>query len=378
MKEGWKTTTIENACNIDYGTRVVQKKDGGTIYPVYGGGGATFCMDKFNREDCLVISRFAMSKQCTRFVSGKFFLNDSGLTLSSKIESLQQDYLDWHILALNDEIYYLGKGVAQKNLDIQSFKQIILKIPSVADQKLIVDELDLLSSIIKKKKAQLNELDNLAQSLFYEMFGDPIINEKGWEVKQLKDLSTKITNGNTPKGGSEIYVEKGIAFYRSQNVWRNRIILDDIAYIDDATHKALHNSSLLRNDILITKTGRINTENSSLGRAAIYTGEDNMANINGHVYLVRLKHEVDNKFVLYILISKAFRDLIRRVCVGGIDKRQLNKCHIEDFPIILPPLSLQQHFASKIEAIEHQKDLIKKSIKEVETLFNSRMDYYFN
>ena len=268
-------------------------------------------------------------------------------------------------------------GININNLKWSDLSKFSIPIPPLSEQQRIVSELDLLSSIIEKKKAQLKEYDQLAQSIFYDMFGDPVTNGKGWEVKKLKQICNKITNGNTPKGGSEVYVDKGIMFFRSQNVWRNHISLDDIAYIDEETHKKLHNSSLCHNDILITKTGRFNTENSSLGRASIYEGNDNMANINGHVYLVRLKPFYLPLFVLYILISNSFKELIRSVCVGGIDKRQLNKNHIEDFPIILPPFSLQQSFAEKIKAIEKQKELIKQSITDMETMFNSRMDYYF-
>ena len=378
MREGWEYQTLEDTCNIDYGTRVVQKKDKGSTYYVYGGGGATFMIDRYNRENCFIVSRFAMSPKCTRFVEGRFFLNDSGLSVSTNTEELSQRFLDKALLANNDNIYSMGKGMAQRNLDMPSFRKLQIPIPPLSEQERIVSELDLLSSIIEKKKAQLKEYDQLEQSIFYDMFGDPVENPKGWDVKKLIQISNKITNGNTPKGGSEVYVDKGIMFFRSQNVWRNQILLEDIAYIDEETHKKLHNSSLLHNDILITKTGRFNTENSSLGRASIYEGKDNEANINGHVYLVRLTHVCLPKFVLYILISESFKRLIRSVCVGGIDKRQLNKNHIEDFPIILPPLSLQQQFAEKIDAIEKQMELIKQSIAETETLFNSRMDYYFN
>ena len=95
---------LDDACFVDYGTRVVRKKDGGTIYPVYGGGGATFQMDIYNRENCLVVARFAMSQTCTRFVQGKFFLNDSGLTLRAKDKDLSQQLLDWIIISKNDLI----------------------------------------------------------------------------------------------------------------------------------------------------------------------------------------------------------------------------------------------------------------------------------
>lgn len=257
------------------------------------------------------------------------------------------------------------------------FSKIRIGIPPKSTQLAIVSELDKINELIRLKKEQLKDFDNLAQSLFYEMFGDPVENEMGWDVKKLGEISSLICNGNTPKGGSEVYVDNGILFLRSQNVWKNRLDLDDVAFIDEATHKSLKKSALNHNDLLITKTGRINTENSSLGRTALFEGEDGSANINGHVYLVRLKEGMVHKYVLYILISNSYRELIRRTCVGGIDKRQLNKNHIEDFPIILPPLPLQRLFAQRIEQIEREKSEVQKSIQDLETLLASRMQYWF-
>lgn len=257
------------------------------------------------------------------------------------------------------------------------FSKITVGIPPKSTQLAIVSELDKINELIRLKKEQLKDFDNLAQSLFYEMFGDPVENEKGWEVKKLGEVSSLICNGNTPKGGSEVYVDNGILFLRSQNVWKNRLDLDDVAFIDEATHKSLKKSALNHYDLLITKTGRVNTENSSLGRTALFEGEDGSANINGHVYLVRLKEGMVHKYVLYILISNSYRELIRRTCVGGIDKRQLNKNHIEDFPIIFPPLTLQRLFAQRVEQIEREKSEVQKSIQDLETLLASRMQYWF-
>ncbi len=140
----WRTTTIDDACNVEYGTRVVQKRDGGSIYPVYGGGGATFFMDTTNRANRVVVSRFGMSEECTRFVDGEFFLNDSGLTLSPKdTGTLLQTFLDRLTLALNDEIFALGKGSAQKKLDAPAFRGLRIAYPaSLAEQRRIVAILD--------------------------------------------------------------------------------------------------------------------------------------------------------------------------------------------------------------------------------------------
>ncbi|MBF4322714.1 restriction endonuclease subunit S [Vibrio anguillarum] len=203
------------------------------------------------------------------------------------------------------------------------------------------------------------------------MFGDPVTNPKGWEQVPLSTLSDKILNGTTPKGGSDVYVEKGIAFLRSQNVWKKRIDLDDIVYLDDVTHAKMSKSSLKYKDILITKTGRINTDNSSLGRAAIYYGKDDEANINGHVYLVRLKPDNVHEFIEFILTTKEYRDHIRSVCVGGIDKRQLNKNHIEEFPIICPPSSQQQRFVKVLHQSQKVMDNYKEQLVEAQNNFSA-------
>ena len=249
-----------------------------------------------------------------------------------------------------------NKTTGLHNLKTDSYlSSFEIKDISYAEQCQIVQQLDKVADLISLRKQQLQELDQLVKSRFIELFGDPISNPKGLPVKTLKQLSVLITNGNTPKGGSENYVTDGILFIRSQNVWRNRIELDDVAFIDESTHYNLRKSSLKHKDILITKTGRINTENSSLGRAALYLGEDDSANINGHVYLVRLDGSVVPEYVITILTSEAYRKYIRKVCVGGIDKRQINLDQVEDFPIILPPIKEQTEFATFVEQTDKLK-----------------------
>ena len=243
----------------------------------------------------------------------------------------------------------------QKYLKANHIEDLTIPMLKLDEQKLIAEQLDKLSYIIKLRTDELKKLDELIKARFVELFGDPVSNPKKWNVKKLKDLSIQINSGNTPKGGAENYVEEGIVFFRSQNVWKDRLEMDDIAYIDAKTHASMKRSSLKHGDILMTKTGRINTENSSLGRAALYLGEDDMANVNGHVYFIRLKPEVNNKFILRILISPEYRDLIRSVCVGGIDKRQLNKEHIEDFPIICPPSDIVEKYVAFVDQVDKSK-----------------------
>ena len=290
-------------------------------------------------------------------------------------------------MLFNEYLYYALQGmnfdsltdraVMGKTLNKAKLNNLSIVYNEPFMQQQIVLRLDGVNKLIESRKQQLSELSKLVKSRFNEMFGDPVLNDMGWEVTKLGELTNKISSGNTPKGGSQVYVDKGIMFFRSQNVWKNKILLDDIAYIDDKTNRNMKDTILEHGDLLITKTGRVNTENSSLGRTAQYLGQSGKANINGHVYLVRINSDISKRFILEILISNAYRDYIRRICVGGIDKRQLNKNHIEDFPIILPPLSLQNEFVDFVAQVDKSQLAIQKSLEELETLKKSLMQEYF-
>ena len=306
-----------------------------------------------------------------KYVDEPFFLGADGVKLlKSKIKDANYKYLYYALR--NARIPDTGY-----NRHFKWLKEINLEYKDAESQKNIVKTLDTVTNIIELYKVELSKLDNLIRARFVEMFGDPVKNTKGWEVKRLGELSIQINSGNTPKGGSSVYVDEGIAFFRSQNVWKDHLEMEDIVYISNDTHASMKRSGLKNGDILMTKTGRINTENSSLGRAALYVGEDDKANVNGHVYFIRLKPEVNNKFILRILVSVEYRDLIRRVCVGGIDKRQLNKEHIENFPIICPPDSLIDKYIELVDHIDKSKVEVKRALDEAQLLFDSLMQKYF-
>lgn len=393
MKQDWKYTKLSDVCHITsgYTPKSNELLTNGDI-PYY----KVADMNTIGNEVYLDYTQLYKNTPCKTFAKGSIVFPKNGAAIATNKKRVlkHESIVDLNTAAatFTNEVnnifgYYWFKNIDFKNftrggalptLDIKTLKESTFPLPSLEEQTYIVSELNRINRLIEIKKSQLNDFEILSQSLFSEMFGDPVANNKGWEVKKLKDISCLICNGNTPKGGSEVYVDTGFLFLRSQNVWKNRIELDDVAYIDEATHKSLKKSSLKHNDLLITKTGRINTENSSLGRTALFVGEDNSANIDGHVYLVRLKDGMVHKYVLYILISNSYRELIRKTCVGGIDKRQLNKDHIEDFPIIFPPIELQKKYVERVELIEKQKEQVSSTIKDLETLLASRMQYWFD
>jgi len=335
------------------------------------------------REKARIVSKDAIFITCIGSIGKIGIASDGEYAFNQQInvivpnEKVLSKYLAYNLLYNKHKLVAIANAPVVPIINKSQFSEFAVNITDKSKQSKIVGVLDKLTHIIEKRNKELSTLDDLIKARFVEMFGDAVANPMHWPIKKLKELSVQINSGNTPKGGSENYVEDGITFFRSQNVWKDRLEMDDIAYIDAATHASMKRSSLKHGDILMTKTGRINTENSSLGRAALYDGEDDMANVNGHVYFIRLKDGVNNKFILRILVSPEYRELIRSVCVGGIDKRQLNKEHIEDFPIICPPSDMVDNYIVFADQVDKSKVAVKKALDETQLLFDSLMQKYF-
>lgn len=372
--------TLNDICTLITDGSHYSPEDEGKGYPMLSV--KDMCDDHFDTTDCKYIGEEAFQKLvdngCRPQVNdvvvakdGSFLktaftvkeaqdiaLLSSIAILRPRLDIIVPDYLSYYLKSPSVyrtvSLNYIS-GTALKRIILKGLRRIPMEVPALVEQQHRVDLLNSIQSIITSRKKEIEKLDELIKARFVEMFGDPVANPMRWPVKRLKELSVQINSGNTPKGGSETYVEEGITFFRSQNVWKDHLEMEDIAYIDAETHTRMKRSSLKHGDILMTKTGRINTENSSLGRAALYDGEDDMANVNGHVYFIRLKGGVNNKFILRILVSPEYRDLIRSVCVGGIDKRQLNKEHIEDFPIICPPTDMVDDYVAFVEQVDKSK-----------------------
>ena len=373
-KHGWTYKKLGDVCNIEYGTRVVKKKDEGKLYPVYGGGGATFKMDKYNRENRVVISRFAMSPKCTRKVNGKFFLNDSGLTLRSSDLSLKQSYLDCCVLSLNDKIYLLGRGVAQKNLKVDDLVKLIIPVPGMAEQEAIVAELDEINEAIAALQQQVADLDTLAQSTFYDMFGDPVTNPKAWPVIQLGD---KCEVTSFKRVLIEDVVESGIPFIRGTELGalsklaKGQSIEFSLFITSEHYEKVKAISGVPKiGDLLIPS---INSD----GNIWILDTNAPMYFKDGRVLWIHVNHDTYTSESLKYIVSYLIRNTYSQMA-SGATFAELKLFILRELKTILPPLALQQAFAEKVEAIESAKAELNAQIAEMQTLLASRMDYYFD
>lgn len=270
---------------------------------------------------------------------------------------------------LNEEAH----GIAQKGIYLKQLAQIPIPVPPLPVQEQIVSELDLLSGIIEKKREQLKELDALAQSIFYDMFGDPITNEKGWEVKKLGE----VCKVNPSKKDTSIGLSNS----------------DIVSFLpmEDLPIKACYHSPkqtrlfsevqssytcFANNDVLMAKVTPC-FENGKIGIAS------NLMNGIGYgssEFIVIRANNIDviKEYPYFVIQNTSFIENACAQLTGTSGLRRVPRQYVENCNISIPPLPLQHQFASKIEAIERQKELIKQSISETETLFNERMQHYFS
>ena len=277
------------------------------------------------------------------------------------------EFVYWFLLFSTEYLKSLGTGATFKEISKKVVEQVDVPVPPLPEQYRIVEELDLLSNIIEKKRQQLSELDNLAQSIFYDMFGDPVTNEKGWEVKTFGE-EFEISSGGTPDTKNSAYWDNGTISWIGSNLCQNIVLYNnDCKFITDLGFEKSSTKKYYPGYVLVALVG------ATIGKVALLkfetTTNQNVAGIN-----VPKNESFTSEFVFYLLqqLYCMFE------AVGGDKFKMANLKFIRSLPLILPPLSLQQLFAQKIEAIEKQKALIKQSIAETEELFNSRMDYYFS
>lgn len=292
----------------------------------------------------------------------------SGFCVLRTTDDIERNYLFRYITSdiFTQHLMKLTTGAnypAVRDLDV---RDSTIPLPPKSTQLAIVSELDKINELIRLKKEQLKDFDNLAQSLFYEMFGDPVENEKGWEVKKLKDISREIGDGlhGTPEYSE---VDTGCYFINGNNLENGTIVIKENTKMVSEKTKAKHYIEMDDFTILVSING-------TLGKVAFYNGENVI--LGKSACYIKLEAYNDKKYIFELLKSDYFKRYAESECTGTTI-RNVSLKSMRNFRCPLPPLPLQRLFAQRIEQIEREKSEVQKSIQDLETLLASRMQYWF-
>ena len=382
MRKGWEYKKLGEVCDITMG----QSPDGNSINEANGvefHQGKTCFGDRFlgvsplysNAPTKLAEAHSVLL--CVRAPVGYPNITDRKICIGRGLCALyakgeiDNTFLYYSLLGKQSYFEKNATGSTFKAISSKTVSNTTLSIPPKSTQLAIVSELDKINELIRLKKEQLKDFGNLAQSLFYEMFGDPVENEKGWDVKKLDNVCN-ITSSK--RIFADEYTNTGIPFYRSKEVIERSkgLPISVELFISEERYNEIKEKFGVPKigDILITAVGTI-------GKIWAIDTDNKFYFKDGN--LVWLK-DIDNQLANSCFFRRLLEYLIeeyKKTNANGAAYNALTIAKLKLMSCPLPPLSLQRLFAQRIEQIEREKSEVQKSIQDLETLLASRMQYWF-
>ena len=252
---------------------------------------------------------------------------------------------------------------------IEQLKQTILQL-AVMGKLVKQDPNDEAANELLKKiarhKESLVKQGKIKENILPEVTNEqePFIIPQNWKWVRLGNITNKLGSGSTPRGGNNAYSDSGILFLRSQNIRNEGLLLDDVAFIDEATNNKMSNTIVFPNDILLNITG------GSLGRSTIFPEEAIIANVSQHVTIIRPTIIDSTPYLHSCIISPYIQNLIWGRQIGA-NREGLSKKVLEQFEIPYPPLLEQKRIISKINELFFVCDLLKEKINKTQELKSS-------
>lgn len=260
-------------------------------------------------------------------------------------------------------------AVNQSSFSITDLKRIPIPVPPMEVQQQIIAELDKINGVIEDCRELQRNLDVLAQSLFYDYFGDPIANPKNWKVIKLDSL---IHPKKNILRASKKFTQNDLITYidiSSINRNSNSISAPSVLVFGDAPSRA--QQCVKQGDLLVSLV-RPNLKNIALCRLT-----SNSLVASSGFCVLRSNNISNSNFLLHLLLSASTTEYLCSK-ISGAAYPAITENDIRDMLVPVPPLELQEKFAERIEQINAQKTAVEETIANLQTLLNSRMDYWFN
>ena len=270
-----------------------------------------------------------------------------------KADIIDREYLCYFMQSKTyyERLFNNVTGTTRKRISRKNLGNVEIYVPSKEEQKIIVKKLNLLTKIISNRTKELSYLDNLIKARFVEMFGNPITNEKGWNVEELDSVCDAIGDG---LHGTPEYDEDGkYPFINGNNLMNGVIeVTPSTKKVSEKTYKKYY-IELTDNAILLSING-------TLGKLAFYNGEEVM--LGKSACYCNLKQKINREFVYGVMKTEAFTRFLERNATASTIKN-VGLRAIRGFKLILPPEELQIKFVNFSRQIDKSKVVVPSKIK---------------
>ena len=286
--------------------------------------------------------------------------------LSIVNNTLNSNYLFWYLRSINDIIKSQRTGATIPHVNGNALKELEIPLPPLHIQEKIAEILDKADELRRKDQELQNKYDQLAQAIFIDMFGDPVKNEKGWEVKKLEEVCSKILGGGTPSKSNNSFYENGTIPWVTPKDMKREIINNSI---DKITEEAISKSSVKiipKNSLLMVIRSGI------LKRKLPVAINSEEVTVNQDMKAFIFNKEVNLYFMLHYFyaVESSILSKVRAVTADNIEFSEIKKLNT-----IIPPIHLQEEFAKKIEIINQLK--AQTNAQKSEELFQSLLQKAF-
>lgn len=285
-------------------------------------------------------------------------------------EGVLPEYLGRFLQSKVSEIRDNCTGATIPHVSKNYLESISVPLPSLATQKHIARVLEQADQLRKQAQQMESELNQLAQSLFLEMFGNPVTNPKRWATVPYADLCHRITVGIVVRP-TDYYVDYGVPALRSLNVRENRIIKENFVYFSEANNVGpLRKTRVYKGDVVLVRSGQP-------GTAAVVPEELDGVNAIDILISTPIPEKVASNYLAFFFNSSGGKKIVGASERGQIQKH-LNVGSLENAPIPVPPLSLQEEFIRRLNAIADVRRNAEENSESINITFDSLMQRSFN
>lgn len=257
------------------------------------------------------------------------------------------------------------KGTTRQRISRTNLGTIEITVPPLSEQRRIADILDKADAICRKRKEAIALTEELLRSAFLEIFGDPVTNPKGWEVKPLGDLAeiaSGVTKGKKYDGQKMVT----LPYMRVANVQDGHLVLDEVKTITVSEEDG-RRYQLRYGDVLLTEGG----DPDKLGRGAVWRSEVPDCIHQNHIFRVRPSSKVKAEFLSAIIGSERGKSYFLRAAKQTTGIATINMTQLKAFPALVPPMQLQERYVSLIAHIHAIREKQRQKCGFVEDLFGS-------
>ncbi|MBT2642871.1 restriction endonuclease subunit S [Bacillus sp. ISL-41] len=302
------------------------------------------------------------------WLGGKALLNQRVCRIKSKTLMLNERYLLYLLPKVLKDIEDKTPFVTVKHLSVKDIVDSLVYIPNITIQDKIVEALDIAKSLVDKRKAQIAVLSTLTPSVFLEMFGDPILNNKKWEIIDFQEVINEIRYGtSTPP----TFSDDGFMFIRATNIKEGKVLKKNMLFISNEEASKIQKCKLCFGEIIFVRSG-VNS-----GDNAVIT-EEFVGHYGGYDIIVSLNEDKVNPFYLNTFFNSNYLEVIIKPLTRRAGQPHLNADQIKSLKIQLPPLDIQNKFVKLYNKVELQQTLLKSSLEQLENNFNSLLQRAFN